>query len=309
MNQPTSQAPAHQRLVIIASVISAVLGAFMATPEILTQFWIALAPIALFGIAHGGVDPWLMHRLAHSRSFTVALWLGAYVVLAGVFIGIVLLQPLIALLLFLMLSIWHFGRSDAPFQGFHRGSAAVWLSGSIPIIGPVFGHPAQTGQLFAWLLGADAQLVTEVLRLIGPGLILGWGVGLATLWWRSQGSGNISGFAELLALAGAMILLPPILAFTFYFCAVHSFRHFLEILTSPRYDRGSRHGWSFLFRQAAPATLLAGALGAAAWWFLGSDRDLPEMATDGVRVLFWGLAALTVPHVLVVERWWAPPKA
>ncbi len=309
MNHTTSQAPRHQRMVIITSIIAAVLGLTMATPDILTQFWIALAPIALFGIAHGGIDPWLMNRLARIRRSTLLLWLGTYAALAGAFIGIVILQPELALVLFLLLSIWHFGRSDAPFQGFRRGSPAVWLSGSIPIIGPMFGHPGQTGQLFAWLIGADAHVVAEAVALIGPMLMLGWAAGFFILWRRSEGSGNPAGFVELLALAGAMILLPPIIAFTFYFCAVHSTRHFLEILATSGSTSGTREGWSFLFRRAAPATLLAIALGIIAWWFLGSDRNLPDMTADAVRVLFWGLAALTVPHVMVVERWWAPKQA
>lgn len=309
MNHTTSQAPRHQRMVIMTSIIAAVLGLTMATPDILTQFWIVLAPIALFGIAHGGIDPWLMNRLARIRRSTLLLWLGAYAALAGAFIGIVILQPELALVLFLLLSIWHFGRSDAPFQGFRRGSPAVWLSGSIPIIGPMFGHPVQTGQLFAWLIGADAHVVAEAVALIGPLLMLGWAAGLVMLWRRSEGSGNPAGFVELLALAGAMILLPPIIAFTFYFCAVHSTRHFLEILATSGSTSGTREGWSFLFRQAAPATLLAIALGTIAWWFLGSDRNLPDMTADAVRVLFWGLAALTVPHVMVVERWWVPKQA
>jgi Brp/Blh family beta-carotene 15,15'-monooxygenase len=305
MNHTMSQAPRHQRMVIMTSIIAAMLGLIMATPDILTQFWIALAPIALFGIAHGGIDPWLMNRLARIRRSTLSLWLGAYAALAGAFIGVVILQPELALVLFLLLSIWHFGRSDAPFQGFRRGSPAVWLSGSIPIIGPMFGHPGQTGQLFAWLIGADAHVVAEAVALIGPMLMLGWAAGFVILWRRSEGSRNHAGFIELLAVAGAMILLPPIIAFTFYFCAVHSTRHFLEILATS----GTREGWSFLFRQAAPATLLAIALGIIAWWFLGSDRNLPDMTADAVRVLFWGLAALTVPHVMVVERWWAPKQA
>lgn len=309
MNHTTPQAPQHQRMIIMTSIIAAVLGLTMATPDILTQFWIALAPIALFGIAHGGIDPWLMNRLARIRRSTILYWLGAYAALAGAFIGVVILKAELALVLFLLLSVWHFGRSDAPFQGFRRASPAVWLSGSIPIIGPMFGHPVQTGQLFAWLIGADAHVVAGAVALIGPLLMLVWAVGFVILWLGSEQSGNHAGFIELLALAGAMILLPPIIAFTFYFCAVHSTRHFLEILATSGSSYLRREGWSFLFRQAAPATLLTIAVGTIAWWFLGNERNLPDMTADAVRVLFWGLAALTVPHVMVVERWWNPNQA
>jgi Brp/Blh family beta-carotene 15,15'-monooxygenase len=309
MNRTMNPAPPHQRLVIMTSIIAAVLGMTMATPDILTQFWIALAPIALFGIAHGGIDPWLMNRLARIRRPMLLFWLGAYVGLASAFIGIVILQPVLALLLFLLLSIWHFGRSDAPFQGFRRSSPVVWLSGSIPIIGPMFGHPEQTGQLFAWMIGTDAQVVIQTVALIGPMLMLSWSAALFILWQQSSEPGNMAGFIELLVLAGAMILLPPIIAFTFYFCVVHSTRHFLDILAASGPISLTRERAFFLFRQAAPATLLALVLGIMVWWFLGSERNLTGMTADAVRVLFWGLAALTVPHVMVVERWWAPGQA
>lgn len=306
MSTTALEAPRHQRVVIVTAVVAAVAGALMVTPTIATQFWIALAPIAFFGLAHGGADPWLVHRLARTDRRTALTWFAAYMALATGFVGVILWQSLLALMLFLLLSIWHFGRSDAPFQGFRRGSPAIWLAGSIPIIGPMMGHPAQTGQLFAWLLGYEAGAVIAAVGFLGPILLAIWTVGLTGVWLTGTSGQSRLGTLELLALAAAMILLPPIIAFTFYFCVVHSTRHFLEILATSQPVTRSVPAWRFLVRQAAPATLAAIALGAIAWWFLGTGRELPGMTSDGIRVLFWGLAALTVPHVLVVERWWAP---
>lgn len=308
MTSPALQAPRHQRLVIVASVIAGVIGATTVTPEIVTQFWIALGPIALFGLAHGGADPWLLHLIGRMRGWRAVLWFGAYVALAAAFVIVVLWQPVLALGLFLLLSIWHFGRSDAPFQGFGRGSAAIWLAGSIPIIGPMFGHPGQTGQLFAWLLGTNTATVIEIVTWLGPVLMLAWIIGFGMVWLQTGLNGDYRGILELLALAAAMILLAPIIAFTFYFCVVHSTRHFMEILATSAPLSRPRQAWLFLLRQAAPATVIAIAMGTIAWWFLGSNRALPDMTADAVRVLFWGLAALTVPHVMVVERWWEPKQ-
>lgn len=302
------QAPRHQLLVITAAVVAAVAGAVAPTPTIPTQFWIALPPVALFGLPHGGADPWLIRSLVASRDRPLWQWFGAYVALALAFVAIVLWQPLLALVAFLLLSVWHFGRSDAPFQGFGRRSAVIWLAGSIPVIGPMAGHPAQTGQLFAWLLDADAAATMAVVEIIGLPLLALWVVGLGGLWLQGSARHAGAGLVELLVVAAAMVVLAPVLAFTLYFCVVHSTRHFLELLASAEGVSGHQTSGSVLVRQAAPATLATIALSIAVWWFLGRGPDLPDRTADATRVLFWGLAALTVPHVVLVERWWAPAR-
>ena len=306
MTRISSNAPAHQRVVIVAAILAAVIGGFTGTPAIVTQFWIALAPVAFFGLGHGGADPLLLRRLARARRRTTLLWFAAYITLGTCFVGVIVWRPAVALILFLLLSVWHFGRSDAPFQGFRRGSPAIWLAGSIVIIGPMFGHPVQTAQLFAWLLDYAPGPVITTVEFLGPLLMAIWAIGLGVLGVMDAASPRLAGIVELLAVATAMILLPPIIAFTFYFCAVHSTRHYMELLANAQPTDRDMPALRFLFRNAAPATLAAVALGALAWWFLGTGRDLPGMGVEGVRVLFWGLATLSVPHVFVVERWWKP---
>ncbi|MEF8833827.1 MAG: Brp/Blh family beta-carotene 15,15'-dioxygenase, partial [Halofilum sp. (in: g-proteobacteria)] len=234
MTRTSGNAPGHQRVVIVTAILAAVIGGFTGTPTILTQFWIALAPIAFFGLAHGGADPWLLRRLTRGRRRTTLLWFAAYITLAACFVGVIVWQPTVALILFLLLSIWHFGRSDAPFQGFRRGSPAIWLAGSIPIIGPMFGQPVQTGQLFAWLLDYAPGPVITTVEFLGPVLMAIWAIGVAVFGVIGAADRHPAGIVELLAVATAMILLPPIIAFTFYFCVVHSTRHFMELLANPQ---------------------------------------------------------------------------
>jgi Brp/Blh family beta-carotene 15,15'-monooxygenase len=96
-----------------------------------------------------------------------------------------------------------------------------------------------------------------------------------------------------------MLLLPPLIAFAAYFCLLHSFGHLLDMAAL---ESGPWADWT-LQQWAArlwPATLGALALGLVGWVSL-SGMDLgnilyPEALS---QIIFCGLAALTVPHVML----------
>ena len=86
---------------------------------------------------------------------------------------------------------------------------------------------------------------------------------------------------------------PPFAAFTIFFCGMHSARH---ILRTVRYVGHERWG----------AMIIAAGLPIAAI-FIAAVAALPlqsGLAIDGriIRILFVGLAALTGPHMAIVER-------
>jgi Brp/Blh family beta-carotene 15,15'-monooxygenase len=103
-----------------------------------------------------------------------------------------------------------------------------------------------------------------------------------------------------LMTAGAQLLLfatlPPLIAFALFFCLDHSMHHVLELASRFDSTRGARGVARFL-QAAAPATAVTvvGALGAALLLRAAGGAFEPSIA----RVLFIGLAALTVPHMLV----------
>ena len=87
---------------------------------------------------------------------------------------------------------------------------------------------------------------------------------------------------------------PPLVGFAVYFCLVHSARHVAGIIGSLRREM-SRVA---LVNQAAILTVASWAVGGLAlWWF--ADQADPEPML--MRVIFIGLAALTVPHMILVD--------
>jgi Brp/Blh family beta-carotene 15,15'-monooxygenase len=98
---------------------------------------------------------------------------------------------------------------------------------------------------------------------------------------------------EIAAVATLATFAPPLIAFTVFFCGMHSARHILRTIeysgqTSPRMLAVA------CFVPMAGVALLAGA---AEFWL----RNVP-METGLIQIVFVGLAALTVPHMGLVER-------
>lgn len=294
----------HRVWVMMAALFVGVIAAWLPKLELDLQFWMILIPIALFGLSHGGADPVIINALKEFRGRSNLQWLAGYVALMAFTIAFIVWQPTLALVGFLGLSIWHFAITDCIFlpKGGHTGLG--WLSGSLPIIGPMAGNPEQVAILFAWLLQQDPEVVSTIVIPTGRLLILGWVLLLVIAMSLTQSRSRTKLLLELCALAAPMLLLPPLLAFAFYFCIVHSLRHFLLLL-------GAEHrvfkaiDVKILARRAAPATVIAIALGGIAWWAMSGASANLESAwlENAVRVIFWGLAVLTVPHALLVALW------
>lgn len=294
----------HQSGILLAALLAIAAGLALPALSIGEQFWLVLIPIMVFGLSHGGADPLILSWLAGNREGSLMLITGLYVISASAFVGLVWFFPVLALMLFLLLSVWHFGVTDAAFLSRHSRPLLVWLSGSLPVLGPVIGHPRQTGELFAWLIGRDPQAVFVILEPAGPALAAVWLAGFGVVVYRHYRDLGARVVAELVLVGAALVLLPPLLAFAFYFCMIHSIRHFLSLAAHGTGPAAARWTLVFLARKAIPATLLAIALALAAWIAIMIIQPSSNLLVEAIRVMFWGLAALTVPHAAVVKLWW-----
>ncbi len=263
----------------------------------------ALAPAVLvLGVPHGAFDGELGHAV-FSRRHGSRWWrpfLLFYLGLAAAVVVAWWLAPVASLAAFLALSACHFGLCDrdARLSPGLLGGLEAAARGAAPILLPVVFHADATAGLFALLVPTPVGTLQAMLAAAAPALGLALSAALAVaiarhLWLACTGSrAHAAPALELTALLLAGATLPPLLFFALYFCLGHSPRHALEIAaacdpTSPR-----RALVTFL-RGAAPLTLATWLLFLLAGFGLsGGSLDL-ESTT---RVLFVGLAALTLPH-------------
>ncbi|NBD95967.1 MAG: beta-carotene 15,15'-dioxygenase, Brp/Blh family [Gammaproteobacteria bacterium] len=259
--------------------------------------WILAILVALFGLPHGALDPLVARAAGRWRTTPELLaHLAGYVALVAGVVMIWLIWPTPTLAAFLLLSAWHFGDDwrilpdGRAVRGWARGLAGLAVVGA-----PLFFHPDRVAQLFAVLVGQSgdpdsvALLVDAGQWLAVPGLI--YLAALAVIYLRT---------APLCALEWAALLiaawwLPPLAYFAAYFCFLHSPRHLLGVASDPRVALG----WRGL-AVTAGLTLLTVLLGVVAFVALGEAHP-PDARL--LQIVFIGLAALTVPHMLLVERY------
>jgi Brp/Blh family beta-carotene 15,15'-monooxygenase len=242
--------------------------------------------ILLLGIPHGALDTVFAHRLYGIRSLWG--WLGfslVYLFLAGLVVGLWWLAPVVFLGGFLLISIAHFSGDPAAGTPF---VSRILYAGAV-IIFPSFLHGAEMSQLFSYLVGADAaQAVIPVLGwLAWP-----WLLGLVLAVLESTRRDRLTAL-EMASVAVLTVLAPPLVSFTLFFCGMHSARHII---------RTAVYAGSASLRLLVTAALLpmlgVVLVSAGAWYFL---KDTPVDARV-LQIVFVGLAALTVPHMALVER-------
>jgi beta-carotene 15,15'-dioxygenase len=99
---------------------------------------------------------------------------------------------------------------------------------------------------------------------------------------------------DFLSLIVLNFFLTPILAFTLYFCFLHSIRHSLSLIFE--LDKSFKSGSKKFLSKAIPLTLVTGIIFLIAIYFLNNFYELDEAI---YKVIFIGLASLTFPHILL----------
>ena len=90
------------------------------------------------------------------------------------------------------------------------------------------------------------------------------------------------------------LFMPPILAFTLYFCFLHSVRHSISLIHEM--DKSFKKGFKKFIFKAIPLTFVTAVIFLFAIYFLNNFYKLDEAI---YKVIFIGLASLTFPHILL----------
>lgn len=258
----------------------------------------AIAAIMLIGVPHGGLDGVVARRVGWPRG-TVPwiLFHGIYLLIAATVAWLWWLYPLPSLVFFLLLSALHFGSSD--IRHINAPSARdSWIpllahGGLVVIAIPVFQNTA-VEPLFAVLIGNDNSLwlLEQIDQLLLPWAACVFSYLIYSIYqprWRTA-------LINLLVLITLAYLLPPLISFAAYFCLWHSRTHMLRIWQSIAQEQRRRSAIEALIY-----TLLAYAA-AAIYFVVQTSTDKASAFTPAlIQLTFIGLAALTVPHMLLID--------
>lgn len=264
-----------------------VVGATLWLPPLDSQSQLALMSpiILLLGVPHGALDIVFVQQRKGIRSAAGwSLFTIAYLAAAALVVILWWASPGVFLVAFLIASALH-------FSGDPEGKTPLamrLLYGGAFIFCPLTLHAAEVEQLFAFLAGGPAaQTIVVALQWAAWPWVAAMGAAAMV-----SASRALPRSIELVSLAAMLTVAPPLIGFTLFFCGMHSVRHVLR-------TRGyaSAGTWGHLVRIAAwpmAGTLVGIAL--AGWLSDGMSFDA-RLA----QLLFVGLAALTVPHMVVIE--------
>lgn len=199
-------------------------------------------------------------------------------------IALWMLVPTFALICFLAISVWHFAgdwETKAPLV------VRLVVAGAVIVL-PCLCYSAEVGAIFALLIRPDAAVeLAAILRIASAFWLAAFLICCLYLCARQPWAA-----LEALSLGMSALLLPPLLHFVPYFCGLHSPRH----LTGTYKQLGLTRPKQIL-RALGPTTMVTCLMAFAAYYFVRST----DPSGGILRIVFIGLAALTVPHMLVIK--------
>ena len=250
-----------------------------------TQLVVLTGAGILAGLPHGALDPLLFTQTNGeiNRKKRIRFYL-SYVSGATVTFLFWLWQPELSLVLFLVISAWHF--ADDWCATLPR-SYQLGVGASVIIL-PVFFQPVEVITLFGYLgVNWSQAAVANVIFIPGVFACAVMILAILTSLYRKSWVS-----LEVFSLGALAFLTPPLIFFSVYFCLLHSPRHILNVIEVLKPNIRSLLAYGITF------TLLSVVIIVAA---VESQTAIQSSAVL-TQAIFIGLFCLTVPHMFVVNR-------
>ena len=257
---------------------------------------LSLFLILSLGISHGALDHLKGQKLIKLLKYkSIISFYILYIFIGFSIIILWLLFPKFLLLTFLIVASFHFGKEDSEFIHYKTNQDLVYFfKGSIVITAPLLFHKDETLEIFNYLnfdISQNLLISNEFLYLI---LIISLFANIYISLNKHIDTKSllIMDFVSILLLN---YFLSPILAFTIYFCFLHSVRHSFK-LSNELNKNNFFKGFKAFTIKALPLTILTAVLFLISLLFLNNYYFLDSAIS---KVIFIGLASLTFPHILL----------
>jgi Brp/Blh family beta-carotene 15,15'-monooxygenase len=264
---------------------------------------ICLLLILSIGISHGALDHQKGKKLIHLYNIKNSYFFYLiYSMIGFCIITFWLLFPTIALIIFLIVASYHFGKEDTEFLIKNKNVLNLilyFLKGSLIVVAPLIFHFTETINIFKLLLIQNERFFL-FLDFIESNQILSFAL-LASLLVNAYylinnfKILNVLIIFDFLSIVVLNYFLSPLIAFTIYFCFLHSFRHSISLINE--LDKNNFKNGAYVFvKKAMPLTLLTAVFYVVSLYFLSNYYQLNDAI---LKVVFIGLASLTFPHILL----------
>ena len=256
---------------------------------------ICLFLILSIGISHGSLDHLKGKRLLQVLGIkSQFIFYFGYIFVAFVTIFVWLLFPSFLLIFFLVIASYHFGKEDSEFINKKKNFEFIhFLKGSIIITAPLLFHKNETLDIFKSLnfgILENIFISNEILYLF---IFLSLISNIIISRNQSLDSKSLL-LMDFLSVLILNYFLNPVIAFTIYFCFLHSIRHSISLILE--INENLKKGFPIYIEKAIPLTTITAIAYLFSLFFLNNYYELDESV---YRVIFIGLASLTFPHILL----------
>ena len=246
--------------------------------------------IATFGVSHGSLDHLKGYKvLKFYKIKQKSIFYLSYILFSLLVIFFWIFFPLFTLIIFLMIASYHFGKEDSEFGKIQQRKYInfyFFFKGSIVILAPLLVKPVETLRIFEVLnVSLNPYNNNIVIFLISLSLLSNFFIN------KNIVISMIDSFTIIIL----NITFSPLIAFTFYFCFLHSIRHSISLI-SKLDKRNLKLGAIKFFKKALPLTLITALIFISSVYLLNNYFTLNEAI---LKVIFIGLASLTFPHILL----------
>ena len=253
--------------------------------------------ILILGISHGALDNLKGKKLLYLFGYrSLFSFYFVYILISLLIVFLWVLFPNTVLLLFLVVAAYHFGKEDTVFSFKEKFLIAEFLyffKGSAVILAPLLFQREKTNEIFEILNFNvfESQLFNN--QFLITFLCLSF---LSSLIISNKKKADLKALMimDFFSLIILNLFLTPVLAFTIYFCFLHSIRHSITLIFE--LDKSFKSGLKKFINKAIPLTFVTGVIFLIAVYFLNSSYKLDEAI---YKVIFIGLASLTFPHILL----------
>ena len=246
--------------------------------------------ISTIGVSHGALDHEKGKRIIKLFKLKkIELFYLAYVSLSLIIILLWSIAPIITLFIFLIVASYHFGKEDSVFGKIkynHLSNVLFFFKGSIIVLAPLYFSQEETFEIFK-ILNVNIKSINQdfLVALI-----------LLSLFSNFLLKKNILIHSiDTLSIIIINWAFSPLVAFTIYFCFLHSIRHSFSLIYEIN-KNNFKKGSDLFIKKALPLTMLTGLL------FLVNLHVLNNyflLNSAILKVIFIGLASLTFPHILL----------
>ena len=264
---------------------------------------VCLFLILSVGISHGALDNQKGKKLSQLYNIKKSYFFYIIYSLTGISIIIFwLFFSTVSLILFLLVASYHFGKEDTEFLVNNKNISNLilyFLKGSLIIVAPLMFHFVETINIFKLLLIENEKFYL-FLDFIEDNNILLFALSISLFsniyyFLKDFKIINILIFLDFFSIIILNYFLTPLIAFTLYFCFLHSFRHSISLITELN-ENSLKSGVISFIKKAMPLTILTAILYVVSLYFLSNYYQFNDAI---LKVIFIGLASLTFPHILL----------